>query len=183
MKKSPRISSWKLLEKKELLFDAVLEQILQLAHEFLHVLEVHVYRSKSHVSDFIQLFQPVHDHFADFGGGQLAFGGLLHHAFDFIHDRFQLGSGHGPFFARFQESLQNLLAFETLAASVLLDDHVGNFVDALVSRETAAALQTLAPAADGIAYAALPRINHLVVHVRAKRTIYSAYTPSWAAPF
>src|SRR5712692_4969268 len=30
----------------KLLFDAILQQILQLAHEFLHVLEVHVHRCK-----------------------------------------------------------------------------------------------------------------------------------------
>jgi len=79
----------------------------------------------------------------------------LHHALDFIHDCFQFGSGHGPFFARFQKSLQNLLPLEALAAPVLLDDHVGNFVDALVGRESAATFQALAPAANGVAGAAL----------------------------
>src|SRR5437879_5801681 len=71
-KKSPRISSWELLEKTtELLFDAILQQILQLAHEFLHVLEVHVHRCKPHVGDFIQFLQPVHNHLANFRGGLL----------------------------------------------------------------------------------------------------------------
>src|SRR5207244_6919926 len=62
-----------------------------------------------------------------------------------------------------QKSLQNFLPFETLAPAVLLDDHVGNFVDALVGCEAAAAFQALAAAANGVADAAFPRINHLVV--------------------
>src|ERR1700682_3884260 len=167
--------------QKGLFLDAILEQILQFAHELLHILEVHIHRSKSHVRDLIQLLQPVHDNFADFRGGQLAFGGLLHHTLDFIHDCFQLGSGHWPFFARFQKSLQNLLPLEALAAPVLLDDHVGNFVDTLVGRESAATFQALAPAANGVADAALPRINHLVVNLRAKRTFHRADSPRWAA--
>src|SRR5229473_1763102 len=159
----------------------VLQQVLQLAHEFLHVLEVHVHRSESHVRHLIQLLQPAHDHFADFRGGQLAFRGLLHHAFDFINDGFQLGRGHRTLFASFQKSLQNLLPLEALAPPVLLADHVRNFVNALVRGEAPPALQALAPPADGVAQAALARIDHLVVHVRAKRTLHRAESPCRAA--
>src|SRR6266481_484567 len=165
----------------ELLFNAILQQILQLAHEFLHVLEVHVHRRKPHVRDFVQLFQPVHDHFADFRGGQLAFGGLLHYAFDFIHDCFELRRGHGTLFASLQEPLQNFLPFETLAPPVLFDDHVRDFVDAFVGGEPPAAFQALAPPANGVAEAAFPRINHFVVDVRAKRTLHWAESPCFAA--
>src|SRR6202165_4524023 len=167
--------------QKGLFLDAILDQILQFAHELLHILEVHVHRSKSHVRDLIQLLQPVHDHFADFRGGQFAFGGLLHHALDFIHDCFQLGGGHGTFFARFQKSLQNLLPLEALAPPILLDDHVRNFVDAFVGCEPAAALQALAPPANRVAAAAFPRINHLVVNVCAKRALHWADSPCRAA--
>src|SRR6267143_260150 len=167
--------------RKGLFLDAILEQILQLAHEFLYILEVHVHRCKSHVRDLVQLLETVHDHFADFGGGQLAFRSLVHHAFDFIHDGFQLGGGHGTFFACFQKSLQNLLPLEALAPPVLLDDHVRNFVNAFVGREPAAALQALAPPPDGVAAAAFPRINHFVVNVCAKRTLHWADSPCRAA--
>src|SRR6266849_3187769 len=166
--------------RKGLFLDAILEQILQLAHEFLHVLEVHVHRRKSHVRDLIQFLETVHDHFADFRGGQLAFRGLVHHAFDFIHDGFQLGGGHGTFLARFQKSLQNLLPLEALAPPVLLDDHVRNFVDAFVGCESAATLQALAPAADGVTAAAFPRVDHFVVNMPAKRTLHGAASPCWA---
>src|SRR6266851_3529269 len=159
----------------------VLQQILQLAHKFLHVLEVHVHRSESHVRHLIQLLQPAHDHFADFRGGQLAFRGLLHHAFDFIDDGFQLWRGHRAFFARLQKSLQNFLALEAFPPSVLLDDHVRNFIDALVRCESPAALQALAPPANGVAETALARIDHFVVNVRAKRTLHWTDSPRRAA--
>src|SRR5882762_1152367 len=164
-----------------LLFNAILQQIFQLAHELLHVLEVHVHRRESHVRDFIQFFQPVHNHFADFRGGQLAFCGLLHHAFDFIDDRFEFRRRDRTFFASLQESLQDFLPLETLAPAVLLDDHVRNFVDALVGSEPAAAFQALASPANGVSDAAFPRINHLVVNVRAKRTLHWAESPCCAA--
>src|SRR6266851_3391079 len=86
----------KLSNSPVLLLRAVLQQVLQLAHELLHVLEVHVHRRKPHVRHLIQFFQAVHDHFADFRGCQFAFRGLLHHAFDFIHDSFQLWRSHRP---------------------------------------------------------------------------------------
>jgi len=44
----------------------------------------------------------MHDHFADFGGGQFPFSGIVDHAFDFIHDGFELGSGNGALFASLQ---------------------------------------------------------------------------------
>src|SRR6266567_1352161 len=166
--------------QKPLFLYAVLQQILQLAHELLHVFEIHIHRRKPHVRHLIQLFQPVHDHFADFRGRQLAFRGFLHHAFDFVHDSFQLWRGHGPFFASFQESLQNLLPLKALPPPVLLDDHVRNFVNAFVRCKPAATLQAFATAANRVAHAAFPRIDHLVVNVRAKRTLHGAASPCWA---
>src|SRR6266567_2501574 len=47
--------------RKELFFRAIFEQILQLAHELLHILKVHVHRREPHVRHFVQLLQLVHD--------------------------------------------------------------------------------------------------------------------------
>src|SRR6266478_2236733 len=105
----------------------------------------------------------------------------MHHRFDFIHDRFQPGSSHGTLFARFQKPLQNLLPLEAHAPPVFLDDHVGNFVDAFVGGEPPAAFQALAAAANSVADAAFPGIDHLVVNVRAKRTLHWVESPCCAA--
>src|SRR5713226_802171 len=122
----------------------------------------------------------MHDHLADLGGGQLAFRGFLHYAFDFVHDRFQFRSGHRTLFAGLQKPLQNLLPLEALAPPVFLDDHVWNFIDAFVGGESAATLQALAPAANGVAAASLPRIDYLVVNLRAKGALHRADSPCWA---
>src|SRR5258708_15056961 len=156
---------------------AVLQQIFQLAHEFLDVFEIHVDAGEAHVGDFIELFEAVHDHFADFGGGELAFGGFVHDAFDFVDDAFEFRRGHRALLAGLQQALQNFLTFETLAAAIFLDDHVGDFVDSLVGGEAAAAFEAFAAAANGIAAAAFAGINHLVVDVRAERAFHSADSP------
>ena len=69
-----RVATKSLGALESLLFGAVLEQILQLRHELLHVLEVHVHGCEAYVRDLIELLELVHDHFADFGGSQLALG-------------------------------------------------------------------------------------------------------------
>src|SRR5579863_8145259 len=95
----------------------------------------------------------------------------------FVHQRLELGRGHGPFLARFQQPLQNFLPVEALAAAVLLDHHVWNFVDALVGRVTPAALQAFPASADQIARAALARVNDLVFHDRTKWALHCAESP------
>src|SRR5258708_30060639 len=119
----------------------------------------------------------MHDHFTDFGGGEFALGGFVHDAFDFVDDGFELRSGHGPFFTSFQQALQNFLALESFAAPVLLDDHVGNFVDAFVSGEAASTFEAFAAAANGVAGTPFPRINHLVVYLRAEGALHSVASP------
>src|SRR5438874_11795752 len=111
----------------------------------------------------------MHNHFADFGSSELALGGFVNHAFDVVNNGFQFWRGDRTLLAGFEQSLQNFLALETLAAAIFLDDHVWNFVDALICGEAAAAFEALAAAADGVAKAALTRIDHLVVDVRAER--------------
>src|SRR6266571_4124949 len=97
--------------RKELFFHAIFEQILQLAHELLHILKVHVHRREPHVCHFVQLLQPVHDHFADFRCGQLALAGLVHHAFDFVDNFLKFWCGHWSLLARLQQPLQDLRSF------------------------------------------------------------------------
>src|SRR5215470_3598469 len=115
----------------------------------------------------------MHDHFADFRGGQFAFRGLVHHAFDLVHDGLQLWRGYRPLFAGLQQTLQNLLPFKTLAPTILFDDHVRNFVDALVSGETAGTFQAFTAAADGVAGTAFAGVDHFIVEMRAERTFHS----------
>src|SRR5215469_3146400 len=153
----------------------IFQQIFQLAHELLYVLKVHVHRSEAHVCHFVELLQPVHDHFADFRRCQFTLGTVVNHRFDLVNHPFQLRCGHRALFACFQESLQYLLPLEALAPSVLLDDLIGNFIDPFVGREAPAAFQAFTPPADGVPAAAFSRIDHLVIYVRAKGTLHEAH--------
>src|ERR1700684_282013 len=173
----PRVTSKNLHAVESLLLDAIFQQIFQLRHELLHVLEVHIDGSESHVRDFVELLELVHDHLADFGGGQLALGRVVHHAFDVVDDRFEFRRRHRALFARLQQSLQNFLAFEPFAAAIFFDDHVGNFIDALVGGEAAAALQAFAAAANRVAGTAFARIDYLVIDVGTERALHSAGSP------
>ena len=156
---------------------AVLEEILEFGHEFLDILEIHIDTGEADVSDLIELFEAMHDHFADLGGGQFAFGGFVNHAFDFVDDGFEFGCGNGALFTSFEEALEDLLALEAFAAAIFFDDHVGDLVNALVSGKAPRAFETFAAAADGVAGTALAGIDYLVVEMRAERTLHSEVSP------
>src|SRR5215469_1206832 len=155
----------------------ILQQIFQLAHELLYILKVHVHRSEAHIRHFVECLQLLHDHFADLGSCQFTLGGVVDHRLDLVDNPFQLRRSHRPLLACFQKPLQYFLPFETLPPSVLLDDHIRNFINAFVGREAAVALQAFAAPADGVPAAPFPRIDHFVVQVRAKRTLHEAGSP------
>src|SRR5580765_1220768 len=76
-----------------------LQQILQLCHEFLHIFEIQIYRSKAHIGNFVIPSQPAHDQLAQFAGLALALGRLDNKSFRLIDDLFKPADRHRPFFA------------------------------------------------------------------------------------
>jgi hypothetical protein len=156
---------------------AVSQKVFEFGHEFLDVLEVHVDTGETDVGDFVEFLEAMHDHLADFGGSKFAFRRVVDHPFDFIDDGFKLGRGNGSLFASLQEALEDFLALETLAATVLLDHHVRDFVDAFVGGEAAGTFQALPAATDGVAGAAFAGIDYLVIEVGAERTFHAGESP------
>src|SRR6266436_6002909 len=65
------------------------------------------------------------------------------------------------------------LVLRSRAATVLLYDHVRDFVDALVCGEALFALQAFAAAADGIRFLAFARIHDFVIFKPAKRAFHA----------
>src|SRR5229473_3558679 len=90
----------------------------------------------------------MHNHLADFRSGQLTLGGFVYHAFDFVHDRFELRCRYRPLFASLQQSLQNFLAFKAFA-----------------------------PSPNRVAGASFTRIDYLVIQIPAERTFHSGFSP------
>ena len=101
-------------------------------------------------------------------------GGFDDEAFSLVDDLLQLADGYRALFAGPQQSVQDFLAVEFFAATVFLDHHVRDFVDAFVGGEALFALQALAAAADGIRFFALARVDDFVIFESAKRTLHGA---------
>src|SRR5215831_16395372 len=115
------------------------------------ILEIPVDGSEANVSDFVDVLQPVHDEFTEFGSGPFPLRRIYDKLLNFIHDLFHTSHGDGPLLASPQYPSQYLLPFKLLQAAVFLDDHVWDLIDTLIGREAFFALQALAAPADGSA--------------------------------
>src|SRR5688572_19579335 len=100
-----------------MLFPA-LQQVFELAHELLHVLEVEINRGEPYVGDFIQIPEIVHDHRAQDDRGNLAFAGVLDHCLRLVGNAFELRHRYRTLLAGFQDSGQDFLAVEAFAPPV-----------------------------------------------------------------
>src|SRR4030095_5687935 len=83
-------------------------------------------------------------------------------------DSLECRDTHRPFFARFQQPRNQLLAFEALARAILLDHHVRDLVDPLIAGESASAVEAFATAANHFAFLAFARIDDLIAQMAAK---------------
>src|SRR6202044_3070473 len=64
------------------------------------------------------------------------------------------------------------MTLKFLATAILLDHHVGNFVDAFIGSKAAIALQAFAATANQISCARFAGVHHLVIEVCAKRALH-----------
>src|SRR5262249_34863546 len=115
------------------------------------VLKFKINRREPYVCNLIERLEAPHDYFADPGGGKLAVWRVLHDLFHLIDDCFKLAGRNRTLFAGAKGSCEYFVAVKNLTLAVLLDTHVGNFVDAFVRREPPRAFQAFAAPADGIA--------------------------------
>src|SRR5688500_5653919 len=150
------------------------QQILELGHEFANVAEVTIDRGEPDVGDLVQHPELVHHERANLLGAHLALGFLLQRRLDPVSDRLERSDADGPLLTRFEQPGQQLLPLEPFAAAVLLDHHVGDLVDPLVTGEPAPAAEALAAPADDLPLLALAGIHHFVAEVRAVWTLHEA---------
>src|SRR5688572_2541636 len=148
------------------------EEILELAHELAHVAERAVDGRKAHVGDLVEALQLLHHDRPDFFGAHFLFRPVLESRLDLIGHRLDGGDADGTFLARLQEARYELLPLEPLARAVLLDHHVWNLVDPLVAGEPAAAVETLAAAANHFALLAFARVDDLIAEMAAERALH-----------
>ena len=92
------------------------QQILQLGHELADVAEMPVDRCEPHVGNLVELLQLLHDERADLVRGDFLLGALLQRALHAIGNRLERRDADRALFARLQESGDELLPLEPLAA-------------------------------------------------------------------
>ncbi len=144
------------------------QKIFEFGHELSDIFEIEVNGGEANVCDFVVAAEAAHDEFTDFAGFALALGGLDNERLGLVHDLLEFADWHGAFFAGAHQAVENFLAVEAFAASIFLDDHVRDFVDALVGGKALFALETFAAAANGVGFLALARVDYFIVFKAAK---------------
>src|SRR5437868_9677222 len=139
---------------------ALVDQLLELAHELAHVLERSVHRGEPHVGDLVEAGELPHHRLADEGGRDLLLAHLLKAALDAVHDGLYLLGGDGPLAAGQFQAGDDFLPVEGLAAAVLLHHHGKDLLDPFVGGEAALAAEAFAPAADHGPLVGKPRVDH-----------------------
>src|SRR5256885_9444089 len=142
---------------------ALVDQLLELAHELAHVLERPVHRGEPHVGDLVEAGELPHHRLADEGGGDLLLAHLLEAALDAVDDGLDLLGGDWPFAAGQLQAGDDLLPVEGLAAAVLLHHHGKDLFHPLVGGEATLAGEAFAPPPDHGPLVGEPRVDHLVV--------------------
>ena len=148
------------------------EQAFELDLELVDVFEVAVDAGEADVGDGVDVFEAVHDELANGRRRALALGRVDDEGFDGVDDLLHLGDGDFAFLAGVEQAGEDLLAIEVFAAAVFLDDHIGDFVEALVGGEAFVAALALAATADGVGFLALAAVNHLVFGEAALGTFH-----------
>src|SRR6188508_1786073 len=150
------------------------QQILQLGHELADVAEVPVNGRETDVRDLVELLQFLHDERADLVGGDFLLRSLLQRGFHAVGNRLERRDADRALFARLQESRDELLALEALAAAVLLHHHVRDLVDPFVAGKALGAAETFASAANNLALAAFARVDDLIAEMSTIGTLHSS---------
>src|SRR6185503_2524825 len=140
-----------------------LADTVEFALEAANVAELAVNAGETDVGYLVDFGQAFHDQLADVLRADFWFAAAVQLAFDARHEAFQLQVGHAGLFGSVLQAFDELFAAEQLAVAVALDDDQAGALQALVGRETIAAVKTLPAAPDGVVIGYVARFHHLVV--------------------
>src|SRR5690606_24019624 len=164
--------------------EALIDDALHFAEEFVHGGELAVDAGEAHVGDLVELAQAAHDRLADPGDGHFLLEDALRLVLHLLGQALEGGLGHGTLVAGALEAGDDLLAIPRHAPAVLLDDREFHaLLDAFVGGEAFLAAQALPAASNGGAGVGAARINHLelILVGPAERAVHGkgAYTRCW----
>ena len=100
---------------------------LKLLEEGVNILKFAVYRGKAHVCYLVTIFQLLHHHFTNLGGGHLLAQGVLQFALNFVYQR---NCVNGTLLGCLQDTAEQLLLIKQLFSATLFeDDNLNRFDD------------------------------------------------------
>lgn len=148
------------------------QKLVQLFHKGVDILKLAVYGRKSHIRDLIDILELFHGQLADCHRGDFAVEGALQMGFDRIHHFLNLFGRDGTLLARAHNTGGELGAVKDLAGFIALYDKDRNGLDNFMSRETLAAFQTLAAAANTLALVGGTGIDYFAFFISAVGTLH-----------
>ncbi len=154
------------------MFAALPSQRLKLIHELVDVLELSIHGRKPDIGDLVQLVQLLHDFFTHNPTFDFTFAHLLDPLFDPVSCSFDGCRADRPFLAGFFHPGEDLGSVERLAATIFLHDDRKILLHSFVRRIATLAPETLAAAADDLAFFGHAGVDHLVFEIIAERTFH-----------
>src|SRR5712671_4287418 len=151
---------------------ALVDQLLQLAHELAQVLERAVHGGEADVRHLVEPGKLAHHRLADEARGHFLFAELLEPTLDAVDDRLDLLGGDGPLLAGKLDAGDHFVAIEVLAAAVLLHHHREDLLHPFVGGEAPLAAQAFAPPPDHRALVGETRVDDLVLQLGAERAFH-----------
>src|SRR6185369_4181098 len=146
--------------------------------ERVDVLEAAVHRRESHVRDLVEIVQLLHRQLADQPRVHFALAERAQFVAD-VHDRgIERFARHRALLQRLEHAIAELAFVERLAAGVVLDDARHHQLGRLEGRETLAALQALATAADLLSFAGQARVDDFGFLVVAEGAMHGKWRGS-----
>jgi len=151
----------------------LLEDLIQLMHETVDILELAVNRSKSNICNFIQRLQSFHDKVTNMGSRNLTIQRVLDDLLNLVCNRFQISHRYRPLFTCTNHTIQDLIAVKRLAAIILLYHDHGKAFNCFIRGKTLLTGKTLSSATNGCAVIRMTGVNDLTLLITAIRTLHN----------
>ena len=161
-----------------------IQQLIQLIHKRIDILELPVHRREADVGHLVQVPEALHDQLPDAGGADLPPQLVLELLLDLVGGPLQQGEGDRPLLAGLEHAAQELAPVKGLPGAALLDDHQGEHLHGLVGGEAILAFQALPPPADAGAVVGGAGVDDLAVQGGAEWAFHiSSPPPSWVGTY
>lgn len=136
-----------------------------------------IYRGEADISDLVELFEPLHNHFSDFRRLNLAFHRIQQLLLYISRKIFGLLQGNGPFSAGLHDAVDHLVPVVDLSGAVFLDHHQRRVFDFFIRRKAGITFYAFSSSSDRASFFRRPGIDYPVFHMAAKWAFHKCNTP------